>query len=250
MTLYRYKLPGLEVKSLLVITVVASQLYLFLESLNRLTLRQIGGAFFGALFFVVLPWTRAIMDSGVSLVPEICTLFFLIVILSYRFSKSWGYLLVGILMILMVLLLSADIACTILAVASLLLLMEGLIDRESTSNRIAVYLGLFGICAIAGLGYSLYAQFISADSFWRSLGTLFLMSISFLGYLKIQGYWLQRSLFLFALFMVTASFFGTYYFPLFFTLSILYILGLLPRFWMKYPFVGGFIYCCWEAWAV
>ena len=54
-SIYTYKLIELEMKSVLTISLIISQVYLLLESINRLTIRQIGGAFFGALLFAVLP---------------------------------------------------------------------------------------------------------------------------------------------------------------------------------------------------
>ena len=248
--LYIYKLDELEMKSVLTITLIVSQVYLLLESLNRLTIRQIGGAFFGALLFAVLPWTHAIVESGVNLAPEIYSLFFLLLVLTYQFSRSLDFLFAGIIMILMLSALSDSIGYHVIALASFLLVMLGLFDRASTANHSLRSLGLFGILVGIGLGYSWYTNAISMESFWCSLGGHVLLAVSFLGYLKTKGFWLQRSLYFVALLGAVMSVWGTLYFSLFITLAVLFFLGLLPRFWMKYPFVAGFIYCCWETWPV
>ncbi len=237
-------------KSVLTISLIISQVYLLLESINRLTIRQIGGAFFGALLFAVLPWTHAIVESGVDLAPEIFSLFFLLLVLTYQFSMSFDFLFVGIIMLLMLFALSDGIGYHVIAFASFLLVMLGLIDRASSANHSARYLGLFGLLVGVGLGYNWYSNAVSIASFWWSLGGLVLLAVSFLGYLKTKGFWRQRSLYFIALLGAAMSVWGTLYFPLFLTLSVLFILGLLPRFWMKYPFVAGFVYCCWETWPV
>lgn len=237
-------------KSVLTISLIISQVYLLLESINRLTIRQIGGAFFGALLFAVLPWTHAIVESGVDLAPEIFSLFFLLLVLTYQFSMSFDFLFVGIIMLLMLFALYDGIGYHVIAFASFLLVMLGLIDRASSANHSARYLGLFGLLVGVGLGYNWYSNAVSIASFWWSLGGLVLLAVSFLGYLKTKGFWRQRSLYFIALLGAAMSVWGTLYFPLFLTLSVLFILGLLPRFWMKYPFVAGFVYCCWETWPV
>ena len=237
-------------KSVLTISLIISQVYLLLESINRLTIRQIGGAFFGALLFAVLPWTHAIVESGVDLAPEIFSLFFLLLVLTYQFSMSFDFLFVGIIMLLMLFALYDGIGYHVIAFASFLLVMLGLIDRASSANHSARYLGLFGLLVGVGLGYNWYSNAVSIASFWWSLGGLVLLAVSFLGYLKTKGFWRQRCLYFIALLGAAMSVWGTLYFPLFLTLSVLFILGLLPRFWMKYPFVAGFVYCCWETWPV
>ena len=237
-------------KSVLTVTLIVSQVYLLLESLNRLTIRQIGGAFFGALLFAVLPWTHSIVASGVDLAPEMFSLFFLLMVLTYQFNRSMDFLVVGIIMILMLFALSDCIGYQVIALASFLLVMLGLIDRSSMANHSARALSLFLILVGMGLGYSWYSNAISMDSFWYSFGGLILLGVSLLGYLKTKGFWLQHILYFLALLGAAFSVWGTLYFPLFLTLSVLFILGLLPRFWMKYPFVAGFIYCCWETWPV
>ncbi|HAB90401.1 MAG TPA: hypothetical protein DCF84_07670 [Bacteroidetes bacterium] len=249
-SLYSYKLPELGVKSVLAITLIASQVYLLLESVNRLTMRQIGGSFFGALLFAVLPWTHAIVESGVDLAAEMFSLFFLLMVLTYQFTKSLDFLIVGIIMILTLFALSDSIGYHVIAFASFLLVMLGLIDRVNTANHCARYLGLFGILLCIGLGYSWYSNVMSMESLLWSLGGLGLLAVSFLGYLKARGFWLQRSLYFLVLLGAAVSVWGTFYFPLFLTLTVLSVLGLLPRFWMKYPFVVGFVYCCWETWPV
>lgn len=247
--MYIYKFSGLEMKSVMSITLIVTQVYLLLESLNRLSIRQIGGTFFGALLFAVLPWTHAIVASGVDLAPEMFSLFFLLMVLTYQFNRSMDFLFVGIIMILMLSALSDRIGYHVIALASFLLVMLGLFDRASTANHSLRSLGLFGILVGIGLGHSWYTNAISLESFWCSLGGLVLLAVGFLGYLKAQGFWLQRILYFVALLGAVISVWGTLYFPLFLTLAVLFILGLLPRFWMKYPFVAGFIYCCWETWA-
>ena len=249
-SLYTYKLVELEMKSVLIVTLIVSQVYLLLESLNRLTIRQIGGAFFGALLFAVLPWTHSIVASGVDLAPEMFSLFFLFMVLTYQFNWSMDFLVVGIIMILIFFALSDSIGYQVIALASFLLVMLGLIDRSSMANHSARALGLFLILVGMGLGYSWYTNTISMESFWHLFGGIVLLAVGFLGYLKAQGFWLQRILYFVALLGAVMSVWGTLYFPLFLTLSVLFILGLLPRFWMKYPFVAGFIYCCWETWPV
>ena len=249
-SIYTYKLIELEMKSVLTITLIVSQVYFLLESINRLTIRQIGGAFYGALLFAVLPWTHNIVESGVDLVPEIFSLFFLLMVLTYQLSRSLDFPFVGIIMLLMLFALSDSIGYHVIAFASFLLVMMGLIDRASSANHSARYLGLFGILVGIGLGYNWYSNAMSVASFWWSLGGLVLLAVSFFGYLKTKGFWLQRSLYFVALLAATMSVCGTLYFPLFLTLSVLFILELLPRFWMKYPFVAGFVYCCWETWSV
>jgi hypothetical protein len=236
-------------KSVFTITLIVSQVYLLLESLNRLAVGQIGGAFFGALFFAALPWTHAIVASGVDLAPEIYSLSFLILVLTYQFSRSLDFLFVGIIMILMLFALSDCIGYHVIALASFLLVIMGLIHRASTANHSARYLGLFGILVGIGLYNRWYSNIMSIASLWYSLGGLVLLAFSFLGYLKTKGFWSQRSLYLVALLGAAMSVWGTFYFSLFLTILVLFILGLLPRFWMKYPFVAGFIYCCWETWA-
>lgn len=248
--LYTYKLVELEIKSVISITLIVSQVYLLLESLNRLTIRQIGGAFFGALLFAVLPWTHAIVESGVELAPEMFSLFFLLMVLTYQFSRSMDFLFVGIIMLLIHFPLCGQFGYSVIAFTSFLLLMMGLIDRASSANHSARYLGLFGLLVGTGLGYNWYMNTMSMESFWYSLGGLVLLTVSLLGYFKTKGFWLQRSLYFAALLGAAMSVWGTLYFPLFLTLSVLFILGLLPRFWMKYPFVAGFVYCCWETWPV
>ena len=146
--------------------------------------------------------------------------------------------------------LSDSIGYHAIALASFLLLIMGLIDRVSTVIHSLRALGLFGILVSIGLGYSWYSNAMSMDSFWYSFGGLILLGVSFLGYLKTKGFWLQHILYFLALLGAAIGVWGTLYFPLFLTLSVLFILGLLPRFWMKYPFVAGFIYCCWETWPV
>ena len=178
------------------------------------------------------------------------SLFFLLMVLTFQFNRSMDFLVVGIIMILMLFALSDRIGYQVIALASFLLVMLGLIDRLSMANHSARALGLFVILVGIGLGYCWYSNAISMDSFWYSFGGLILLGVSFLGYLKTQGFWLQRILYFVALLGAVMSVWGTLYFPLFLTLSVLFILGLLPRFWMKYPFVAGFIYCCWETWPV
>ena len=231
------------------ITLIVSQVYLLLESINRLTIRQIGGAFFGALLFAVLPWTHAIVASGVDLAPEMFSLFFLLMVLTYKFNRSMDFLVVGIIMILMLFALSDSIGYHVIAFASFLLVMLGLIDRSSMANHSARALGLFLILVGMGLGYSWYSNTMSVESCLCVLVGLVLIAMSFLGFLKTQDYWWQRILFFLALLGAMISLWGTFYFPLFLTLAVLFVLGVLPRFWMKYPFVAGFIYCCWETWA-
>ena len=247
-SIYTYKLIELEMKSVVTITLIVSQVYLLLESINRLTMRQIGGAFFGALLFAVLPWTYTIVASGVNLVAVVCALFFLLMVLTYQLSRSLDFLFAGIIMLLMLFALSDSIGYHVIAFASFLLVMMGLIDRASSANHSARYLGLFGILVGIGLGYNWYSNAMSIASFWWSLGGLVLSAVSFLGYLKTNGFWLQRSLYFVAVLGAAMSVWGTLYFPLFLTLSVLFILELLPRFWMKYPFVAGFVYCFWETW--
>lgn len=237
-------------KSVLTITLIVSQVYLLLESLNRLTIRQIGGAFFGALFFAVLPWTHAIVESGVDLAPEMFSLFFLLMVLTYQFSRSMDFLLVGVIMMLMLFALSDSIGYHVIALTSFLLVTMALKDRKRMANHSARALGLFVILVGMGLGLCWYSNAMNIVSIWMSLGGLVLLAVSFLGYLKIKGFWLQRILYFVALLGAVIGVWGTLYFPLFLTLSVLFILGLLPRFWMKYPFVAGFIYCCWETWPV
>ena len=152
-------------------------------------------------------------------------------------------------MILMLFALSDRIGYQVIALASFLLVMLGLIDRSSMANHSALALGLLLILVSIGLGYSWYSNTMSVESFSWVLGGLVLLATSFLGFLKTPDYWWQRILFFLALLGAVISVLGTFYFPLFLTLSVLFILGLLPRFWMKYPFVAGFIYCCWETWA-
>ena len=236
-------------KSVLTITLIVSQVYLLLESLNRLAMRQIGGAFFGALLFAVLPWTHGIIESGVNLVPEIFTLFFLLLVLAYQFSRSLEFLIVGVIALLMLFAVWGHVGYSVIAISGFLLLMLGLIDRVNMANQSTRFLGFFGILVGIGLGYIWYSNTMSVESFSWVLGGLVLLAMSFLGFLKAQEYWGQRILFFLALLGAVISVLGTFYFPLFLTLLVLFILGLLPRFWMKYPFVAGFIYCCWETWA-
>ena len=236
-------------KSVLTITLIVSQVYLLLEFLNRLTMRQIGGAFFGALLFAVLPWTHSIVASGVDLAPETFSLFFLLMVLTYQFNRSMDFLVVGIIMLLMHFAVWGHVGYSVIAITSFLLLMLGLINRVNMANQSVRFLGFFGILVGIGLGYSWYSNTMSVESFSWVLGGLVLLAMSFLGFLKTKDYWWQRIMFFLALLGAVISVWGTFYFPLFLTILVLFILGLLPRFWMKYPFVAGFIYCCWETWA-
>ena len=249
-SLYSYKLPELDVKSIVMLTLLLFQIYLLLESLNRLTMRQIGGAFFGTLLFAVLPWTHNMVVSGVFLSEEFIFLFCLLMALSYRFTRSLDFLVAGLVMLIMLIIMSCDLSFHIFALICFLLLTEHLINREINSKRSIASLGFFSILLFIGLGYSWFTQTRNTEVLLSLLGGFALILLSFLGYSTIKGYWMQRSLFLLALFVLTLCCVGTFYFPLFLTLAVLFILGLLPRFWMKYPFVGGFIYCCWESWAV
>ncbi|MGB1120213.1 MAG: hypothetical protein ACPGYR_06935 [Chitinophagales bacterium] len=248
-SLYTYKLDELEMKSVLTITLIVSQVYLLLESLNRLTVRQIGGAFFGALFFAVLPWTHAIVESGVNISSEVCALFFLLMVLMYQFCRSLDFLLAGIIMILMLFVLSDSIVYHVVALASFLLVTMALKDRERMANHSGPFLGLFGMLVGICLGYSWYTNAMSVESIWYWLGGLVLLVVSLLGYLKMYGFWQQRLLCFIAILGAAISMVGTFFFPLFIILAVLFLLGVLPRFWMKYPFVAGFVYCCWETWA-
>ena len=236
-------------KSVLTITLIVSQVYLLLESLNRLTVRQIGGAFLGALLFAVLPWTHGIIESGVNISSEVCALFFLLMVLTYQFSRSLDFLLAGIIMILMLFVLSDSIVYHVVALASFLLVTMALKDRERMANHSGRFLGLFGMLVGIGLGYSWYTNAMSVESIWYWLGGLVLLVVSLLGYLKIHGFWQQRLLCFIAILGAAISMVGTFFFPLFITLAVLFLLGVLPRFWMKYPIVAGFVYCCWETWA-
>lgn len=236
-------------KSVMTITLIVSQVYLLLESLNRLTLRQIGGAFFGALLFAVLPWTHTIVESGINLSSEVCALFFLLMVLTYQFSRSLDFLLAGIVMILMLFALSSSLVYKVIALPSFLLVTMALKDRERMANHSGRFLGLYGVLVGISLGSSWYTNAMSAESLWYSLGGIVLLVVSLLGYLKIHGFWQQHLLCFIAILGAVMSMVGTFFFSLFIILAVLFLLGVLPRFWMKYPFVAGFIYCCWETWA-
>lgn len=248
-SLYTCKLDELELKSVLTITLIVSQVYLLLESLNRLTVRQIGGAFFGALLFAVLPWTHTIVESGINLSSEVCALFILLMVLTYQFSRSLDFLFAGIIMILMLFALSGSLVYNVIALTSFLLVTMALKDRDRMANHSGRFLGLYGVLVGIGLGYSWYTNAMSAESLLYLLGCLVMLVLSLLGYLKIHGFWQQRLFCFIAILGTAISMVGTLFFPLFIILAVLFLLGVLPRFWMKYPFVAGFIYCCWETWA-
>lgn len=213
-------------------------------------MRQIGGAFFGALLFAVLPWTHAIVASGVDLAPEMYSLFFLLMVLSHQYSNSLDFLFAGIVMLLMFFASSGNVGYYVVAFSSFLLIVFGLIDRESTAKRKVVSLGLCSIPVFVALSYSWITQAMNTKASLLLFGGFVLISFSFLGYLTVKGYWMQRALLFLALFVLTLSCMGTFFFPFFLMLTVLFVLGLLPRFWMRYPFVGGFVYCCWETWPV
>ena len=136
-------------------------------------MRQIGGAFFGALLFAVLPWTHAIVESGINLSSEVCALFFLLMVLTYQFSRSMDFLFVGIIMILMLFALSGSLVYNVIALTSFLLVTMALKDRDRMANHSGRFLGLYGVLVGIGLGCSWYINAMSAESLWYLLEAVY-----------------------------------------------------------------------------